>query len=484
MQLGLGDLKSEKIFYYFEQISKIPRGSGNEKAVSDYMVQFAKDNNLEVKQDEANNIYIKKPATSGYENAEAIILQGHLDMVCEKTDETVHDFKKDSLALYVDGDFIHAKGTTLGADDGVALAYQLAILSDNTLEHPAIEVLMTTEEETGMYGAELIHPEYLEGKRLINIDTDKEGEFLISCAGGAKAELRLPIGYTESNKNNICYKIDIKGLLGGHSGVEINKERANANILMVRLLDSLYTKYAIQIATFDGGTKDNVITREASVVVELNKKHIENFKKTINEWQTNFSHEYAVQDPNIAIVYEEIEINQVVLTDNSTGCVIDYMMSLPQGIIAQSKEIEGLVETSLNIGAVSICDNQLKIDISVRSSILTKKEWIIRRLVAISKGFGAKCVVKAAYPEWEYSKNSYLRDKAVEIFEQMYNKKPEMSAVHAGLECGYIAEKKPGIDMISIGPNTYDIHTPEERVSISSMRRVYWYIVNLIKSMK
>lgn len=480
----LGSLDKNKVFYYFEEISRIPRGSGNEKAVSDYMVKFAEEHGFWVKQDEANNIYMRKPATPGYENAPGVILQGHLDMVCEKNKDTVHDFEKDGLDLYIDGDFIRARGTTLGADNGVSIAYQLAVLDDNTLEHPMIEALMTTEEETGMGGVAALHPEYLEGKCLINLDTDNEGEFLVSCAGGAKALIQLPISYQAVPEGYQELNILINGLLGGHSGADIHLERANANILMSRVLDAISQKTSALLTILSGGLKDNVITRETEAGIYVPADAVADVKAIINAMHEDFKVEYESQDPNIAILVTESNEHKQCLDGETSTKIISLLHMMPHGIMAYSMQIPGLVETSLNIGVVQLEEQSLKMIVSIRSSVPSKKEYIKRKIKMVCDAAGAQAELTGDYPAWVYASHSPIRDKAVALFEEMYNKKPEIKAIHAGLECGFILEKLPGVDIIAFGPNVYDIHSPKERASISSMTSVYEYLVNLLKALK
>lgn len=480
----LENLQPEKVFYYFEEISKIPRGSGNEKQISDYMVQFAQSLNLEVRQDEANNIYIRKPATPGYENVPTVILQGHMDMVCEKNKNTEHDFEKEGIQLVVENDFIHAEGTTLGADNGVAIAYQMAVLADDTLEHPAIEALMTTAEETGMDGVANLHPEYLRGKVLLNLDTDIEGEFLVSCAGGAKVQVALPVSYESVPNAHTLYRLTLKGLTGGHSGADIHKERANAHILIGRILDRIRCEMPVYLASFVGGTKDNVITREAEVSFYVAQQHTTLLEKIVEGMKQAFQIEYAKQDPGLQVILTTEQGEKEVLSLAHTEKVIDLLMLLPHGIMAYSMQIEGLVESSLNIGVVQLEKDQFHIVLAVRSSVPTKKENMIRKIKCVSRNLGAEVTVNGDYPAWVYAPQSRIRDLAVEVFEHMYHKHPKIEAIHAGLECGFILEKIPGIDMIAFGPNAYDIHSPEERVSISSMARVYAYLTTLLKEMK
>ena len=477
----LKGLHDSKVFEYFEAISEIPRGSGNEKAISDYMVQFAKDLNLEVKQDEAYNIYIKKPATPGYENAPAVILQGHLDMVCEKNKETTHDFEKDGLNLYIDEDWIGAKGTTLGADNGVAIAYQMALLADNSIKHPALECLMTTDEERGMTGVAHLHPEYLSGKVLLNLDTDNEGEFLVSCAGGAKAYFTLPVAREAINASGI--RITINGLKGGHSGADIHFERANAHILMGRVLDAIRNKEMIQIAELKGGSKDNVITRECECVIVANEQVLQDLTQLITAQVQIFNAEYRVQEADIKVVIEQNVSIDKVLTRDASNKVIDFLLCVPNGVLGYDQDMKGLVQTSLNLGILQLEADHLVAASAVRSSVATRKEEVLSKLKALSHQMGITFEVKGDYPAWQYNANSRIREMAGELYSKMYGQEASFTAIHAGLECGFISEKLPGLDMISFGPNVRHIHSPEEVASISSMSRVYEYVVKLLENL-
>ena len=479
----LEQLQPNDIFYYFEEISNIPRGSGNEKAISDYMVAFAEKLNLWVKQDEANNVYIKKAATPGYENVPTVILQGHLDMVCEKNKDTEHDFEKEGIKLLIEDDFIKAKGTTLGADNGIAIAYQMALLADNTIAHPALEILMTTDEETGMHGVANLHPEYLEGKVLLNLDTDVEGEFLVSCAGGIRTYTDLTLKTTKTPENAVVYMITVKNLSGGHSGADIHLERANANVVMGRVLDLLRSEIAFHLVDIAGGSKDNVITREAEATICFDKQDSTKVEKTIATIQQILKQEYAAQDPNITLLMQAVNTPAMVLTTEITNSIIDLLVLLPYGVAGYSRQIPGLVETSSNLGVVKIEDDKITFVVSIRSSMPTKKEAVAHKIVALAKLVGAEFRASGDYPAWVYEENSKLRELAGTLYKEMYDKEPSIQAIHAGLECGFILEKLPGVDMISFGPNVYDIHSPEERMSIASMGRVYDYLKTLLKNM-
>ncbi len=479
----LKQLQPRKVFEYFEVISNIPRSSGNEKVISDYMMDFAASLGLEAKQDEAYNVYIKKPATKGYEQAPTVILQGHLDMVCEKNKDVVHDFEKEGLSLFVEGDYIGAKGTTLGGDNGVAIAYQMAVLADSSLKHPAIECLMTTDEERGMSGVANLKPEYLQGKVLLNLDTDVEGEFLVSCAGGAKAHLTLPLERQVLSNEEVCYKLTINGLRGGHSGADIHFERANAHLLMGRMLNVFSQHCKIRMISLVGGTKDNVITRECECVFAVPQGEIETLKKLFEERLSVIQGEYSVQDPNITAYLEETQSGQEALSMSSTLKSIQLLMALPNGIMGYDKHLDNLVQTSLNLGILQMQETKLELGIAVRSSVASRKQEILEKLEAISRVFQADFYVRGDYPAWQYQPKSRIRELASALYQEMYGRAPSMTAIHAGLECGFIAEKLPHLDMISFGPDIKHIHSPQEVVSISSMARVYEYLVKLLENL-
>ena len=480
----LKGLQPRKVFEYFEAISEIPRGSGNEKAISDYMVKFATDLGLEVKQDNAYNVYIKKPATPGYEHVPTVILQGHLDMVCEKNKDTVHDFEKDGLKLYIDGDWIGAKGTTLGADNGVAIAYQMAVLADQTLKHPTIECLMTTDEERGMTGVANLHPEFISGKILLNLDTDVEGEFLLSCAGGAKAYFSFPIQRESISQKVTFYRLVINGLKGGHSGADIHFERANAHILMGRMLYGLSKEIEFKLVEILGGSKDNVITRECEVILAIHKDQEGHLGKVAQEIITIFQKEYSAQEEHLCLTLEEVpRYYQETLTKGCQQKLIDVLMALPNGVMGYDQHMKGLVQTSLNLGILQMHKDYIELGSAVRSSVASRKMELLDKLEVLSKVFNLGYEVKGDYPAWQYNENSRIRECARNLYKELYNKEPVMTAIHAGLECGFISEKCPGLDMISFGPNVKHIHSPQEVVSISSMARVYEYLIKLLENL-
>lgn len=481
--LKLENLEPKEVFYYFEQISQIPRGSGDEKSISDYIVNFAKENNLEYIQDESLNVVIKKKGSKGYENSPSVILQGHMDMVCEKNGDKEHNFKKDAIDLIVDGDYIRADRTTLGADNGIAVAFSLALLASKDIEHPPIEAVFTTDEEVGMNGAYALDTSCLKSKMLINIDSEEEGKILVSCAGGMRATVHIPIEFENTSPEKTAFLIKIKGLKGGHSGTDIDKQRANSNKLMGRILYRLIKNYDINLAEISGGAKDNAIPREAYTIIvskEENKKSIE---KIINELETIFINEFKNSDNGLKIEFNEVETPKKVFTNNCARNIINSLILIPNGIQTMSLDIEGLVESSTNIGVVQTLDKEVILTSAVRSSVGSKKDAIRNQLEALAKFVDGELTIKGEYPAWEYNPNSNLRKIFQDVYKQMYSKDIEIEAIHAGLECGLFAKKMPDVDMISFGPDMENVHTPDERLSISSVARTWDYLKKILSSL-
>jgi dipeptidase D len=478
----LKDLKPEAVFRNFEELTKIPRGSGNEKGVSDYLVRFAKKHGLEVIQEECLNIIIKKPATKGYENAPTVILQGHMDMVCAKEEE--FDFEKDSIPIFVDGDMIRTKGTTLGADNGIAVAMAMAILESDELEHPAINVLITVAEETGMDGVLNLKPENISGDILINIDSEEEGTLLSSCAGGVNNIVHLPIKWEKANQDKETYTLSIKGLLGGHSGMEINKNRANAIKLLGRVLEEMDSKIGIDIVKIQGGEKMNAIPKMAYVTFMIDKNDKEKVEQIAKEYEEIFKSEFEVSDPNINISIEKTDEEEKIINYQTKKSLIFILRLIPFGVQTMSASIKGLVESSNNIGVLTTEENEITFNSAVRSSVKTLKNEINNRIQNICKLVDAKMELVSDYPEWEYKVNSPIRDIMAKIYKDMYGKEIKVDAIHAGLECGLLKEKVGDIDMVSLGPNIYDVHTPNEHLSISSTKRVYEFLCEVLKQIK
>lgn len=480
----LQNLEPKAVFKYFEEISNIPRGSGNEEAISNYLLNFGKSLGLESIQDDALNIIIKKPATKGYENAPIVIIQGHMDMVCEKNKGIEHDFEKDPLKLRIVDDYIYATDTTLGADNGIAVAYAMAILASNDIPHPAIEVLLTTDEETGMSGAMAINKEHLKGKILINLDNEEEGYLLVSCAGGVRSKATLEVT-TQDINNKKLIKINISGLKGGHSGMDIIKERGNSNKILGRVLKGLLREVKYNLVTLSGGSKNNAIPREAEAIISVNENDENTVIEVINNWNDIIQNELRAQDPGVKI--EGILINSdenKEFTDECTQKVVDLLYIYPNGINTKSTEIEGLVESSTNLGIVSEKNNVVEFDSAIRSSIPSLKEEIVLRSKTIVELLGGKFETTSDYPGWEYNPDSKIREICQKVHKEMYGEEAKIVAIHAGVECGLFNERLGNLDMISFGPNLYDVHTPDEHMSISSVKNCYEYLLEILKSIK
>jgi dipeptidase D len=482
----LNDLKPCSVFSFFEEISRIPRGSGNEKGISDYLVSFAKERNLEVIQDSALNVIIKKKAAPGYENAPTVIIQGHLDMVNEKNADTVHDFYRDPLKLVVDGDFVRAKGTTLGADNGIAVAYAMALLDSGDIPHPPLEVLLTTDEETGMGGAMGLNPENINGRILINIDSEEEGKLLVSCAGGLRAKVTLPIKREAAGEGLINCTLKVRGLKGGHSGMDINKERGNSNKIMGRLLVSLLDSIKLQVCSINGGAKNNAIPREADAHILIEEKDIEILRENIKNWNAVLKNEYCISEPDIRIELEVFGSREgvEVFARDTMEKAIKLLYLMPNGIQTMSMGIPGLVQSSTNLGVVTTAQEFLSYDSALRSSVRSLKTDILNQMKLIAEAFGAEISTQSEYPEWQYDPDSEIRTVFQRVHKKVYGHEAEIVAIHAGVECGLFKEKFGEIDMISFGPNLYDVHTPNERVSISSTERTWKYLLEVLKDIK
>lgn len=480
----LKNLEPKAVFEYFEEISNIPRGSGNEKAISDYLLNFGRNLGLESIQDEALNIIIKKPGTQGYENAPTVIIQGHIDMVCEKNNGVDHDFEKDPLKLRIVDDYIYATDTTLGADNGIAVAYAMALLSSNDIPHPPLEVLLTTDEETGMSGAMAIKKEHINGKILINLDNEEEGYLLVSCAGGIRSKATINVDYQDINNKKLL-KLNISGLKGGHSGMDIIKERGNSNKILGRVLKELTRDVKFNLVSLNGGSKNNAIPREAEAVISIDINDENTVIDIINNWSTIISNELRSQDPGLKIEISVVNNENIKeFTDECTKKVIDLLYLYPNGINTKSVEIDGLVESSTNLGVLSTSEGIVEFDSAIRSSVPSLKEEIVLRSKTIVELLGGEFSTTSDYPAWEYNPNSQIREICQKVHKEMYGKEAEIVAIHAGVECGLFNEKLGDLDMISFGPNLYDVHTPDEHMSITSVRNCYEYLKAILKEIK
>ena len=478
--------KCPQVFEYFRQMNQIPRGSGNEQAVSDWLVKFAQDHSLEVIQDKALNVIIKKAGTAGYENSAPVILQGHMDMVPEKEDDVNHDFLADPIAFIVKDDFVYADKTTLGADNGIAVSYGLAILASDSIAHPPLELLVTTSEETGMDGAFALDASLLSGRRLINIDSEEEGKLLVSCAGGIGATLKLPIEWEAAPVGYHGVDVKIDGLSGGHSGMEIDKQRGSANKIMGRILFDLESALDLAVVAVDGGSKHNAIPRSATLSLLVKPADEPILAEKLTKWTEILLNELQGVDEGIKLVQSpnEQKVSRV-FSKATTHRLVEILSIVPTGVINMSMAIPGLVQTSNNLGVLRTEADQVTFENTIRSSVRSQKVEVANQMSLIAEATGALVEFASEYPEWQYNPTSELRDVFMAAYEELYGAKPEISAIHAGLECGLFSEKFDGkIDLISFGPNLYDVHTPQEHMSISSVERTWDYLKKALEMLK
>ena len=484
--MKIEDLKPQLVFKYFSEICKIPRGSGNEKQISDYLTREGKKLGLEVVQDEHYNVLIKKKATPGYENAPTVIIQGHMDMVCEKNKDTDHDFEKDPIKLRVEGNYLYATDTTLGADNGIAVAMGLALLASDNIVHPPLEVVFTADEEESMNGAMNLKGDLFKGSYIINLDSEEEGTITVSCAGGVTALVTIEKEFKDVN-SKVAFNIDVKGLLGGHSGMEINKQRANSNILMGRILNHLlnHANINLDLVQISGGAKNNAIPREADAVILIDEKDEERLKEELNKILNIFKNEFKTSDPNIEILCEKShKTYNEALKDDIRDKIIATIILMPSGIQTMSMDIENLVESSTNLGVINNNKDNFLFEFATRSSVKSLKDEINNKMSLLCKTLDVKLSLEDDYPEWEYAKDSKLEEICVNTYEELTGQKPEISAIHAGLECGLLLDAIKGAQAVSIGPNLYDVHTPNEHLDIKSTNRTWNYLLAILKNIK
>ena len=485
---ALDSLQPSKVFNFFEEIAAIPHGSKNTKLISDYVVSVAKRHNLKYIQDDSNNVVVYKDAcfagtdVSDANDMDTVILQGHLDMVCEKTDDSDFDFSCEGLRLYVEDGYLKAEGTTLGGDDGIAVAYMLALMDSDDIPHPPLELVFTVDEEIGMLGAQAFDMSTLSGKKLLNIDSEEEGHLLVSCAGGATATLHFPI--LRRGAQGDKYRIVVSGLKGGHSGVEIDKGRANADIVLGKLLQSIFfVDDTMRVITVRGGLKDNAIPVKAEAfIVSKNETEV---KTEVSRFLEEYRESYKDADPDLSISIEKVNVNSDVypLDEAANLSFVMAYGSLPNGVIKMSEDIEGLVQTSLNLGIMDTFSEEITLSFSVRSSVNKEKEALIDELAAIVQSAGGTMTVEGEYPAWEYKEESKLRDVMTAKYEEMFQEKMVVEAIHAGVECGLFVDSIEGLEAVSFGPNIYDIHTPKERLDIASTERTWNFILEVLKDL-
>lgn len=478
----LNKSKANKTFKHFINMNKIPRGSNNEEEISQYLYQLGKDMGYEAYKDEHLNVLIKKPATKGYEDHDTVCLQGHMDMVCEKLESSDHDFLKDPIDMYIEDDWIKAKGTTLGADDAIGVAMGLDILESDDVNHPALELLFTATEETGMDGALGLSPDLLKARKLINIDTEDEGVMVIGCAGGINSFLELPIQYQEQ-KGYINKKIVVSGLKGGHSGLTIGSEHINAIKLLVNILTKFKLKDKILLKSIQGGTKHNAIPSKAEAIVGVLPQDIEEFEKEFELEKNQFINQYLKREAGLKIELVNEKEDSKYVTSESAKKILSAINLLPHGINTMVNGEDQMVESSNNLAIAQMNDDILKITLSIRSSNLEEKEVLIDKIKEVGRILEAQVKFSDGYPMWRPNYESELTALADGIYEKMFNKKMSIKTIHAGLETGLIAEKYPEMDMISIGPEIIGAHTPEEKLSISSTERTRDFVVEILAAL-
>ena len=464
---------------FFETLCAIPHGSRDTKAISDYCVRFAQERGLSWQQDASNNVIIRKPASPGYEDHPTVILQGHLDMVCEKNADCNIDFSKDGLRLRHDDTYIFADGTTLGGDDGIAVAYALAVLDSSELKHPPLEAVFTVDEEIGMLGAAALDMSGLQGRVLLNIDSEDEGILTVSCAGGATSCLTVPVKRVPAQGR--AWRVGVRGLTGGHSGVEINKGRANANKVMGEFMDRIQKLMPLCLTSLSGGTKDNAIPRSCQATLVAMGIQLERINAVAEELQAEIREKY--DEPDAVIQAFDVDaLGGNGLSTQATAKVIGLLCAAPNGVHARSKDIEGLVQTSLNMGITKLGE-RFNVTFSVRSSVNSEKEDLLEKLKGLAEFFEGNYSQSGEYPAWEFRKDSVLRDTMVRIYREMFGKEPQVLAIHAGLECGLLGEKLPGLDCVSIGPQMHDIHTSREKLDIASTERTWNFLLEVLKNL-
>ena len=491
----LSEFEPRRVFHYFEEICAIPHGSGHTDRIREYLCAFAEEHGLKYHADEAGNVIIYKSASAGYEDHPALIIQGHMDMVAVHDAGTDIDMTEHSLELRVDGDRISAVHTSLGGDDGIAIAYALAVLESDELAHPPLEVLITNDEETGMDGARGLDVSFLNGRRLLNIDSEEEGHLLAGCAGGARVYIKKELLWFPLPRL-ATYRIDITGCTGGHSGSEIHHGRANANMLAGRILYELHRQAEVQLVDIGGGVVDNAIPVSSHLIFAVSDKGFsavsaDQVERMVDEIRRDIKAEYATTDPDMDISFSVCDrenekgkaIWTTIIDKDDTGYIADLLMSLPNGVMTMSSDVPGLVETSLNLGVLGLDKNALCVQFAVRSSVASAKQALIDKLNAIASLAGADIEIGGDYPGWKYAKESPLREVMSTTYARMYGHEPVVEAIHAGLECGFFADKIPGLDCVSIGPDMSDVHTTSESLSIASTARTWDYLCEVLKDL-
>ena len=481
----LNGLKPEALWRYFEEICQIPRPSKKEEKISAWLMEFARKHGLDARQDEAGNVLMTKPAVPGKEQVPAIVLQSHMDMVSEKNSDTQHDFDKDPIQPYIDGEWVKAKGTTLGADDGIGMAAALAVLTSSDIQHGPVECLFTVDEETGLTGAFALKPGFFTGKILLNLDSEDEGEMFIGCAGGVDTVVRMPYTKQVTPPHKFAVRLTVKGLQGGHSGDDINKGRGNAIKLLNRFLWEMNNKYGISLASFEGGNLRNAIAREASAVIVFDEALKEQMRVSFNMYAAEMEQVWKLTEPELRLEMESTDLPDEVLDADSASHLLNALYACPHGVFSMSYRMPGMVETSTNLAAVKFTnDNTILITTSQRSDVDSEKMNIAQMVASVFRLAGAAVEHGEGYPGWAPNPDSPILKIAVESYEALFGQKPVVRSIHAGLECGLFLEKYPGMDMISFGPTLRGVHSPDEKVNIATVEKWWRHLVDILERLK
>lgn len=482
MNEQLTSLQPALVWAYFKEILDIPRPSKKEEKIIAYLLDFGKKQGLETLQDEIGNVLIRKPATPGFENRRSVVLQSHVDMVCEKNSEKVHDFEKDPIETYNKDGWVYANGTTLGADDGIGIAAQLALLASTDIEHGPIECLFTVDEETGLTGAFELKPGFLESDILLNLDSEDEGQLFIGCAGGQDTLAWLPFDKEDAPEGNVAYKIMVSGLKGGHSGDDIGKGLGNANKILNRFLWESREELKLSISDFNGGNLRNAIAREAYAIVLLPEENEADLNEFVQNYYEIFRSEYHVTEPDLAFNLSKTEIPEFVIDNDSVDELLNAIYACPHGVIAMSQDIEDFVETSTNLASVKVLEDEVLITTSQRSSVETAKIDVCNMVASVFHMAGARIEHSDGYPGWKPNPDSKIVAVTEASYKKLFKTDPEVLAIHAGLECGLIGDKYPGMDMVSFGPTIKGAHSPDERIEIESVQKFWDLTIDVLKN--
>ena len=476
------DLEPKNVWKFFHELTQIPRPSGKEEKVREYLVKLAKDNNLEVMVDEIGNVIMRRPASPGYENRKIVTLQAHMDMVPQKNMDKTFDFEKDPIQTIIDGDWVKADGTTLGADNGIGLAAILAVLTDKNLKTGMIEALITIDEERGMTGIFGLKPNVLKGDILLNLDSEDEGEIFIGCAGGMDASITFNISREPVPAGYKAFQVEIKGLKGGHSGLDIHLGRLNANKGLNRFIKHVIDHLDGLLVSFDGGSLRNAIPREANAIILVPENKVKELEEIKNTFDTNFHNEFGDVEPNLQFNIKESQLPSSYIKKDIADKIVKAIYGCPNGVLRMSSEVEGLVETSNNLASVKTSENKVEIQCLMRSSIDSAKEAVGEKIKSVFELAGAQVILSGAYPGWKPNPNSEILGLAKKLYQEKFGKIPEIKAVHAGLECGLIGSKYPNLEMISFGPTLVAPHSPDERVNIPSVKKFYDFLIEILKN--